>query len=529
MDLNFEDTKHIGDIRAADGRFEEAVGWYTRALEMGINDSSACATLHSNRCACHIKLGNKTEALKDAKAALALRPRWHKTHLRLAQSQELSGELQLALASYERSVELEPSLAGQLKDKMKDLRSKVARTLLHAVLNGGGGAIYSAALHPTLAQLGELATRVVASAHKDGVIRLWSTATGTLLQSLEGHTAAVTSLAWSEDGAMLASGSLDCTARVWHACADNSNAAWKPLQLVSLLQGHTGRVSSVAFSREGACALATCSPDQSVRLWALPSGECLHQLNGHSALVADIALSPSGDLLVSASGDAVFRLWDTRSGQSMQDVGWDSGPVVLCGFIPSAPPAQPLLLTAHAQLVRSEGRVLLWDVLDRAHGWVDGRLSAPAKAIDGLVGRPTSWDAVIDPEGAVVLAVACSDGSVRLWDVTDAPIPLFGFDLQDPAARAAPDLPPWRASAVQAAANAHNLVKFGPDGELLAASGAGNDVSVWSMDSGKEVCSLAGHSGPIRRIVWLGDRELLTASEDGTMRTWRVPKEANAS
>ncbi|MGE3805520.1 MAG: WD40 repeat domain-containing protein [Gemmataceae bacterium] len=57
--------------------------------------------------------------------------------------------------------------------------------------------------------------RYLAGGTRTGSIRFWDIATGTVLGELAGHRSAVTSLAFSEDGTRLISGSLDTTALIW--------------------------------------------------------------------------------------------------------------------------------------------------------------------------------------------------------------------------------------------------------------------------------------------------------------------------
>ena len=82
----------------------------------------------------------------------------------------------------------------------------------------------------------------VVSGSDDQTVRLWDAATGALLQTLEGHTGVVTSVAFSPNGKQVVSGSYNRTVRLWDA------ATGAPLQT---LEGHTGSVTSVAFSPDG--------------------------------------------------------------------------------------------------------------------------------------------------------------------------------------------------------------------------------------------------------------------------------------
>jgi WD40 repeat protein len=88
------------------------------------------------------------------------------------------------------------------------------------------------------------------------------------------------------------------------------------------LEGHSGRVWSVAFSHDSA-RLASASDDSTVKIWDASSGECLQTLEGHSGWVRSVAFSHDSARLASASDDNTVKIWDTSSGECLQtlDIG----------------------------------------------------------------------------------------------------------------------------------------------------------------------------------------------------------------
>ncbi|KAG8632953.1 hypothetical protein MANES_18G068500v8 [Manihot esculenta] len=94
-----EVLKNMGNEKYKQGRFEEALAFYDRAIAL---DSSK-ATYRSNRSAALIGLGRLTDAVSDCKEAIRLDPSYQRAHHRLATLYFRLGEAEKALYHYEQS------------------------------------------------------------------------------------------------------------------------------------------------------------------------------------------------------------------------------------------------------------------------------------------------------------------------------------------------------------------------------------------------------------------------------------------
>ena len=138
---------------------------------------------------------------------------------------------------------------------------------------------------------------------QDSTVYLWSIATQRPV-TVGRHDGRITAVAFSVDGAWLASAAADGALKVW----DIDSGA-----LIQRLTGHSGTVRDIAFDPQGRW-IASASDDESIILWDAAGGQLLRRLEGHSARVNSIAFSPEGDRLVSGSMDKTLKLWDPETG-----------------------------------------------------------------------------------------------------------------------------------------------------------------------------------------------------------------------
>ncbi len=296
---------------------------------------------------------------------------------------------------------------------------------------------------------------------------------GHLQATWQGHSGSVSSVAFSPDGRRVFSGSGDNSLRLWDL------ATGKPLG--QPWQGHSDLVYSVAFSPDGR-RVVSGSRDNNLRLWDAASGKPLGEpWQGHSDWVFSVAFSPDGRRVVSGSIDNSLRLWDAATGKPLGEP-WQghSSTVISVAFSP-------------------DGRRVVSGSRDNSLRLWDAATGQP-------LGEPwqghSDWvnSVAFSPDGRRVVS-GSADNSLRLWD----------------AATGQPLGEPW-----QGHSSSVSSVAFSPDGRWVVSGSADNSLRLWDTASGQPLGEpWQGHNSSVSSVAFSPDgRWVVSGSGDNPNDQW---------
>jgi hypothetical protein len=97
------------------------------------------------------------------------------------------------------------------------------------------------------------------------------------------------------------------------------------------LNGHEGRVTALAFSPNGADLASAAAPDNTINIWQLRTGQRCCTLSGHALPVRSLSF-PSADEehVVSASDDQTVRVWHMPTSDMVQIFPLSAFPGSVC-------------------------------------------------------------------------------------------------------------------------------------------------------------------------------------------------------
>jgi WD40 repeat protein len=359
-------------------------------------------------------------------------------------------------------------------------------------LSGHTGQVLSAQFMPD-------GKRIISCA-QDGTVRCWDAASGTQLFAtpcVGPHGVLLTGVVLSPDGKFfvtlyrgISSYSLRDNTHIWYT--DRVARLWDAStgKQLAVLKGHAGRIGTAAF-RADSRQLVTTSADTTVRVWDIPSGKELAVIRGHGLMPFSARFSPDGRQVLTVSWNHEY----TSSGGQEPTGRVDPTEI--------GPPA-PEEFTGSVS----------WGCSGESSGNYNPREKILAGVWDAesakeivtlkkpkFLGRETEVPdfGEFSPDGQrVVIGIA----DAQVWDI--------------PTGKVLHRLPHGGMSGTLR----NNHAAWSPDGKKLATI-RGQYVSIWDVESGRELATLRGHEGTVRTVSFSADSKLvLTTSWDRTARVW---------
>jgi WD40 repeat protein len=406
----------------------------------------------------------------------------------------------------------------------------------------------------------------------DSPLVLLDSGSRSIRSTARGHTARITSVAWSPNGQLIASGGADATVRVWT----------KDLSPVGTLDSGSW-VTQVAFSPDGKYLAAGTGMDNAIRVWKTDDWEPATTLKGHSKSVTSIAFDPRRGDLWSVSEDTTIKTWSIEQSLGVPGVVLDDEKL------------RTMLGNAYRTSVAGDGRTLFCCNTD---GAIERYDLANQTALPAWKERTLYKRAAFSDDGRIMVTAEESTKLVKAWRLDDeeliAEVPISREDIsslktlcvardakrigwtagnpvhlvlvdtesgdreQAPFRLQKSGLRDWTGMSISADAK-RLYVKIGfdvrvmeiddfltgveaeptdievgdialsysfafsDDGSLGAAPNFYDRIPLRDLNTERERYMLAGHSGEVRWADFTDDsRRLLSGSEDGTVKIWDV-------
>jgi WD40 repeat protein len=361
--------------------------------------------------------------------------------------------------------------------------------------------------------------------------RVWEVTTGLPLFSLPIATGQASGLAWSPDGARIASWynfSSEQAAQVWNATtgkllyttADQGviSVAWSPdggqiaiadqQTNIHILNATTG-LTRLTYQEASNQRIVTWSPDgqhlasvgeEGTTIWEAGADHRAASLAAHPQAERAVTWSPDGKWIAAEDGANLnVGFWDTTKGDSFGDLQIYHEDLNLFNYrnataVAWSPDGMHVAVAWSPGFTygSSTQQVYIWG-------------NSPA-----MCGLDESCPVSGGSHAAPITALAWSPDSKRIASASlDKTVLIYDVAHQK-------DLVLYRGHT-----DAVTTVAWSPDGNYIASGSADKTIQIWDATTGARISALHGHTGAVTTVAWSPDsKRLVSGSEDGTVRVW---------
>ena len=358
--------------------------------------------------------------------------------------------------------------------------------------------------------------KVLASGDSQGVVKLWNIKNGMGLRTLgdENELTQIQSLTFSPDGKVLASAMVERHEDAGGAITWKTGIKfWDVVsgRVLKTFAGYSSAVRSIAFSPDGRL-LASGSVDKKVSLWDVETGKIIKTFTGHAGEVNTVLFTPDGSSLLSGSWSTAIKFWNITNGVVLQEIPGNPA-FQPPSIFDAAGVLQPIktafnLATSNLVFAPTESIYLL-------------KLGGNGTQVLKEFRSSKTVDAVaLSQSGKVLASATWSD--IKLWDINSASeiLTIKGGKNTDVIAMS-PDshfialndgdggksIKLWdtnkEATLKILAGHSEEIIclTFSLDSKLLASGSDDKMIKLWDVESGK-VKTLKGHTNSVGAVAF---------------------------
>ncbi|AFY44597.1 protein kinase [Nostoc sp. PCC 7107] len=286
----------------------------------------------------------------------------------------------------------------------------------------------------------------------------------------------------------------------------NTSTSWECVHNILGISG------AIALSPKGDILVSAAG--YVIHFFSSNTGQLLRTLSGYSGWVHSVAISSDGQILAGGCMDSTTKLWSVTTGQLLRTLSSYSALV-------------------HSVAISSDGQILancndnaiqLWKVstgkeillIQTGHS---GRLNSVAISSDGQI-----------------LASGSDDNTIKLWEVSTGTVlhrvaHRYILKAKSYARRGAIRRTILHNSGkcrkeiltLTGHSSSVNSVAISSDGQILASGSDDKTIKLWSVTTGSEIRTLSGHSSSVNSVAISSDGQILASgSDDKTIKLWSV-------
>lgn len=386
--------------------------------------------------------------------------------------------------------------------------------------------------------------KFVYSASDDKTIKMWDVQSGIDINTFNAHEAPVNSIHLSEDGKLLVSADQAGVVILWDAISG---------EVRTKIQAHNGSANTAKITKD-LSRIISGGDDEKLKIWT-PAGDSIMTINGFTAPIMNLAISPTGDRIVSGGGKnngVEVKLIDPTKGEILADALDNvkgSGAAIaytkaiMTGFAVIGNVANGrvgkgmttifVMTYSNIQFTKDGKKILLSQniftpfIAEKGEEENTGRASVSIVELSedrqsfGEVSKPIRWQ-INNPRGVAVLSqdetkvIVNEERSIKVYDIENA-------DFPEPGKKEAVNYVPPVAKEIKNITKNTNWLALSPDYRTLVTSDQKRQLKLWDYQTGRKIRDMEGYVQPALAVDVMPDgKHILVGSLDRNLAMWDI-------